>query len=106
MQQFYIPRKSKKPSNTGSKPYNQICFPMKFLIQQYPLPKNSSLRALNPYFDEDGFIRIRGRLRRTYFLEDESHHLTRSSAVSTHYPTTSFKKDACRCSIDARVIEK
>jgi len=26
--------------------------------------KNSPLHALNPYFDEDGLIRIRGRLRR------------------------------------------
>jgi len=29
------------------------------LTQQCPLPKNSPLWALNPYFDEDGFIRER-----------------------------------------------
>jgi len=47
------------------------------------LPKNSPLRAFNPYFDEDGLIRIR-RLRRTYFLEATNPTIVRVHPLLVH----------------------
>ncbi|XP_018392969.1 PREDICTED: uncharacterized protein LOC108772023, partial [Cyphomyrmex costatus] len=35
------------------------------LSKQRPLPKGSALSSLNPYYDEEGLLRIRGRLRRS-----------------------------------------
>jgi len=85
-------------------------FPNKIsaLARQCPLPENRQLCALNPYFDEDELIRIRGGFRREALpsrSDEESHCLTRSS-VSTYYPVPSFKNDACRCSIDTCVVDK
>jgi len=67
------------------------------LIRQYLLPKNSPLRVFNPYFDEDGLIRIRERLRRVCHPEATKNptRLMSSSAVGIQYSASLFTNDTC-----------
>jgi len=87
-----------------------IMFPNEIaaLTHKRLVPKNSPLFVLNPYMDEDGFVR--GRLRRgclpgaTRNLIVLHAHPRLFSTISTHYLAPSFSNVACRFSINARVI--
>ena len=43
------------------------------LSQGKPLPKNSSLRTLDPYLDSNGLLRIKGRLEYSDLDYDSKH---------------------------------
>jgi len=68
MQRFYIP-KIQKAKLLKTIQLDLFSKKILALIRQCPLPKNSPLCALNPYFDEDALIHIRERLYRACFLE-------------------------------------
>ena len=60
------------------------------LSQGKPLPKNSSLRKLNPFLDSNGLLRIKGRLQYSDMSYDSKHpiiipncHVAKLIVVST-----------------------
>lgn len=65
---------------------------MEALIKQKPLPRTSSLLSYNPWLDEHGLIRMRGRTSRCLFATEEAknpiilprdHHVTK--LILDHY---------------------
>ena len=79
------------------------------LKQKRLVSKSSPFSVLNPYIDEDGLIRIRGRLCRAYLPEVTKNLIVLRAHpllvfIIQHHHLRMLHADCMRFSINARVI--